>query len=103
MHLREVVTSSYILIQAEWPAGEARALIERVNVTHVIVLRTKPQDYYTSTRRPRYSTSWTTCAGIRSPTRTASLSKRCSTSMNTPPRPNQMPMHLPKAPLPAPS
>jgi hypothetical protein len=46
MYLHEVTADTFVLLQAGWPVGKARQLIERLTATHVIVHRTDPQDYY---------------------------------------------------------
>ncbi|MBM4431623.1 MAG: CHAT domain-containing protein [Chloroflexi bacterium] len=52
MYLHEVAMDTFVVLQADWPAGKARHLIESLNPTHVIVHRTDgPRHlYYLFTR-----------------------------------------------------
>jgi hypothetical protein len=42
MYVRDVTRNTFVLLQADWPAGNARELIERLSPTHVIVHRVDP-------------------------------------------------------------
>jgi len=47
MELAKVASTSFVLIDADWPAGRARALIEQILPSHVIVRRNgQPDTYY---------------------------------------------------------
>ena len=52
MYLHQIAMDTFVLLQADWPAGKAQQLIQRLEPTHVIVQRLDPADeYYLFTRR----------------------------------------------------
>ena len=47
MELAKAALTSFVLIDADWPAERARSLIERLDPSHVIIRRTgPPEDHY---------------------------------------------------------
>jgi hypothetical protein len=46
-YLHEMANDSFVLVQADWSAGDGRELIKGLEVSHVIIHRTEPgEDYY---------------------------------------------------------
>src|SRR5271154_6797439 len=46
MDLKQAASTSFVRIEASWPAGRSRALVERLGPTHVILRRCGPPELY---------------------------------------------------------